>query len=148
MAGWSAAESLPGRSAAGRLTGVLRRLAIASGLSALAIGLLFVPVRICPFAVLFRIPCPGCGMGRAAHALLRGDVAQALRLHPLSVVVLPWLAWVIGAPLVRYVADGSPWEPASGTSRWFERSALALLVLLLGVWIARFLGLFGGPVTV
>ena len=127
---------------------MLRRLAIASGLCALAIGVLFVPVRFCPLALLLHVPCPGCGMGRAARALLQGHVMQAIRLHPLSIVVLPWLAWVIGVPALRYVTSGAPWDPASGTSRWFERSAVVLLALLFGVWIARFLGLFGGPVAV
>jgi hypothetical protein len=127
---------------------IFRRLAIASGLSVLAIGLLFVPVRFCPLALLLHVPCPGCGMGRATRALLGGDVMGALRLHPLSLVVLPWLGWVIGVPLARYVIRGSAWDPAAGSSRWFELSAVVLLVLLIGVWIARFLGAFGGPVPV
>jgi hypothetical protein len=127
---------------------VLRRLALASGLGVLAIALLFVPVRFCPLAVVLHIPCPGCGMGRATRALLQGDVTQALRMHPLCFVVLPWLAWAVGVPLARYVLSGVPWDPASPAPKWFERSAVALLVLLIGVWIARFAGAFGGPVAV
>jgi hypothetical protein len=127
---------------------LFRRLAIASGLCVLAIGLLFVPVRFCPLALVLHVPCPGCGMGRAARALLRGDLLAALRLHPLSILVLPWLGWAIGVPLLRYVIGERQWEPRGAASRWFELSAVALLVLLIGVWIARFLGAFGGPVEV
>jgi hypothetical protein len=136
------------RRTAGLTAVFVRRLAIASGLSVLAIGLLFVPVRFCPLALVLHVPCPGCGMGRATRALLQGDVVGALRLHPLSLLVVPWLAWVIGVPLVRYVIAGSPWQPGGGTPRRFEVSAVALLVLLVGVWIARFFGAFGGPVVV
>lgn len=87
-------------------------------------------------------------MGRATRALVRGDVIQALRLHPLSIVVLPWLGWAIGVPLLGYVIRGSAWDPAVGSSKWFDFGAAALLALLFGVWIARFLGAFGGPVQV
>jgi hypothetical protein len=42
--------------------------------------------------------CPGCGMGRAAAALVRADWVLALRLHPLSVPlaiesVVAWVVW-------------------------------------------------------
>jgi hypothetical protein len=128
---------------------LLRRLAIASGLGVLAIGLLFIPVRFCPFALVLHVPCPGCGMGRAALALMHGDVLGALRMHPLSIPVFAWLGWFAGVPLVRYVVHGDAWDPATASSsKWFEIGAVALLMLLIGVWIARFLGALGGPVAV
>jgi hypothetical protein len=38
--------------------------------------------------------CPGCGMTRAAIALLHGDLAAAWALNRLSLVVLPMLFWL------------------------------------------------------
>jgi hypothetical protein len=149
VAGRWPAVALPGRRGASRLIRVLRRLAFASGLCVLAIGLVLIPVRFCPFALVLHLPCPGCGMGRAALALMRGDVIGALRMHPLSVLIFAWLGWFAGVPLARYVIRATAWDPAANASpKWFERSAFALLVLLIGVWIARFLGFFGGPVPV
>jgi hypothetical protein len=42
--------------------------------------------------------CPGCGLTRAAHHLLRGDIGTALSYHALVPIVLgaglwAWLAW-------------------------------------------------------
>ena len=43
----------------------------------------------CPFHLYFGIDCPGCGATRALAALLRGHLAEALRLNPLFVLLLP-----------------------------------------------------------
>src|SRR5512139_2582425 len=56
----------------------------------------------CPSRALLGIPCPGCGLTRATLALLRGDVAASLALHPLAPVVLPVVGWALARPaLVR-----------------------------------------------
>ena len=52
----------------------------------------------CPFHALTGLWCPGCGMTRALHQLLRGDVAGALSANLFLPVVLvvgiwTWLAW-------------------------------------------------------
>jgi hypothetical protein len=48
--------------------------------------------------------CPGCGSGRATHALMNGDVSRAWAMNPLLVVALPvvvyggfawWLGWLV-----------------------------------------------------
>ena len=86
-------------------------------------------------------------MTRAAKALAHGDVAAAFALHPLSPVILPLFATVLASHALRYVRDGAP----LGTEkipRWLELAMGALAALLLGVWIARFFGFFGGPVSV
>jgi hypothetical protein len=43
----------------------------------------------CPFRALTGLPCATCGGTRAAVALLRLDVREALRLNPLAAVALP-----------------------------------------------------------
>lgn len=37
---------------------------------------------VCPSKLLFRLPCPGCGLTRAAVLLSRGDVCGALAMNP------------------------------------------------------------------
>jgi hypothetical protein len=37
-------------------------------------------------------PCPGCGITRCGANLVRGDVVQAARYHPLGLLVIPTIA--------------------------------------------------------
>ena len=105
-------------------------------------------VRLCPFAIVTGHPCPGCGLTRATVALLQGHVGEALHLHPLSVVVSPLFVAMFAYNALVYVREGR-WAAAEGVQgRWVTAGALALTALLVGVWIARFLGAFGGPVAV
>lgn len=52
---------------------------------------------LCPFRLLTGHPCPGCGMGHALTAGMRGDWAASFRFHPLGPPALAawtaWLAW-------------------------------------------------------
>ena len=59
--------------------------------------------RFLPRCAFFEVTgwyCPGCGNTRAAHALLHGDLAEALHQNAFSVIALPfflvfaWEAWV------------------------------------------------------
>jgi hypothetical protein len=59
-------------------------------------GGVFLP---CPFRTLTGWWCPGCGLTRATHHLLRGDVTQALRYNLFVIVIvaaisLGWLTWL------------------------------------------------------
>ena len=49
-------------------------------------GGVFLP---CPFRSLTGLWCPGCGLTRATHHLLRGDLVQALRFNLFVVAILP-----------------------------------------------------------
>jgi len=50
---------------------------------------------VCLFRELTGLLCPGCGSLRAAHELLHGNIASALRLNPLFLlVVLPFGLWL------------------------------------------------------
>lgn|GEM_PF-421410 len=49
---------------------------------------------ICPMQLLFGLPCPGCGLTRAAMLLLKGQVKEAYGMHPfLFVGILLLLYW-------------------------------------------------------
>jgi hypothetical protein len=55
---------------------------------------------VCPFALVTGTACPGCGMTRAAGYLIRGDLASALRYHPLVILVAVqalagWGWWIL-----------------------------------------------------
>src|SRR5262249_6044143 len=40
--------------------------------------------KTCLCRIFLDIPCPGCGLTRAAFAMARLDLASAMRLNPLS----------------------------------------------------------------
>ena len=46
----------------------------------------------CSFLSLTGYKCPGCGIQRAIHALLHGDVAGAFRYNAFLMVAIPWIA--------------------------------------------------------
>ena len=102
----------------------------------------------CPMAGVLGIPCPGCGLTRATLALLHGHLGEALRFHPLVLLVSPLVALVLAWNAVSYVRRGR-WSAVEGVrSRWITTAAAAIGVLMLAVWVARFLGALGGPVPV
>jgi hypothetical protein len=70
---------------------------------------------VCTFHRLTGLDCPGCGTLRAAHQLLHGHLAEALRFNALFVLSLPLLAWV-GFRLARRSISGRPATPAVRTS--------------------------------
>lgn len=47
----------------------------------------------CPLRYLTGWYCPGCGSLRAIHQLLQGNLRAAWALNPLTVVLLPFLAY-------------------------------------------------------
>ncbi len=110
-------------------------LAAGAGLALLAVWLLgdrppgwYPP---CPSRLLTGLHCPGCGTGRAVHALVHGEFARALALNPLLVVALPplalWTAWNFWRA-VRHD------RPAFALPH--PAAAVVLTVLVL-YWIAR-----------
>lgn len=111
------------------------------------LGLFASGLPLCPTAAVAGFPCPACGMTRASLATLRGDVAAAFALHPLVFVALPVLALVGGLASRRYVALGR-FELPPALGRKLGPLFVAIYVAMVALWIARFLGAFGGPVPV
>lgn len=107
----------------------------------LVLGLLDSP--LCLTAVLFHLPCPGCGLTRATLRLLAGDWRGALVLHPLAPIVSPLVVGGLGYVAVRYVVTGN-----TSVGRPFVWVAALLSAALFALWVARWLGAFGGPVVV
>lgn len=121
-----------------------RLLAFGAALAALvALG-----APLCPVAAVARVPCPGCGLTRATLALFHGHVAEALRLHPLSPIAGPLVVGGLIFASLFFVRHGR-WPAQSGPSaRWVAALGITLWALLIGVWLLRFHGVFGGPAPV
>ena len=83
-------------------------------------GGVFLP---CPFRTLTGWWCPGCGLTRATHHLLRGDVVQALRFNLFVLVILAaltatWAVWFVaatGRSVARVLAPPT-WVPVSAVT--------------------------------
>jgi len=105
-------------------------------------------VALCPMAVFVGIPCPGCGMTRATLAALHGDFAASFHFHPLGMIIVPLFAAYALGHAVSYVRHGVSQVDTIVSGKWIDRFLILLLVSMIGVWIARFFGAFGGPAPV
>jgi hypothetical protein len=62
------------------------------------------PPMFCVVRVLTGYDCPGCGGTRALSALLRLDIARALRMNAFLTPLLPVIAYIVLAELLRMIA--------------------------------------------
>jgi hypothetical protein len=125
---------------------LVRRAVAPAAIAAVFLVLFFAPFGFkwpCPMRTLVGVPCPTCGMTRAARLAAHGDFVGALHMHPLWIVVLPALGIVLGVEVVGYVRTGA-WG-ASAKIPHVKQAGYVILALLLVVWIARFFGAFSGP---
>lgn len=80
----------------------------------------------CPLHRMTGLWCPGCGMTRATHHLLNGDVITALRFNALVPIVLAaigvgWVLWLLRA-------IGHPPARAVRVPAWAVATALVAVV--------------------
>jgi len=84
----------------------------------------------CPFHRLTGLPCPGCGMTRAAVALVRGNLTEAMGWHPFILfTALIWLTLAAGAVL-----------PETSRTSLVSRLGVIERWRLSGLLLAAFLG--------
>ena len=86
------------------------------------------PLPGCVFYQFTGLYCPGCGMTRAAHALVHGDLVQMLAMNPL----LPLL--MLALPLLALHAYGYRLPKAVAATL---TSGKLWIGLLLGFWVLR-----------
>lgn len=92
----------------------------------------------CLLRMLFRIPCPGCGMTRSLEALWRGDLLASIRYHPLGPPLFLLCCLVLLHPLLRYIAPRLSVRLDTRLSRLNTTQILyASMALLLCVWLLR-----------
>jgi Protein of unknown function (DUF2752) len=123
---------------------VLRLLGVGAVIGAAVIF----KIPLCPFAVLTRHPCPGCGLTRATLALLSGHWADAVHLHPLAPILSPLVGLMLAYNSLSYVRTGRFTLAEGLRGRLFTAAVTVLGAAMIGVWMARFLGAFGGPAPV
>jgi hypothetical protein len=111
-------------------------------------ALVFVPglPPLCPMRWVVHLPCPGCGLTRAAGLALTGHFVAATRMHPLWFIVLPLVGFVIVADSLAYVRGA--WTRSVLEHARTSPVAIGVVALMIAVWIARFFGMFGGPAPV
>jgi len=86
---------------------------------------------VCPFYFIVGLPCPGCGLTRAGLLLLSGSPVESLRMHPLLLPVVIYLA------VLAVVKLRSPQHMPR-----LHLPGYILLAALAGVYIWRMLTLF------
>lgn len=87
---------------------------------------------ICPFALSTGVACPGCGMTRAASALVRADLGTAVAFHPL----VPAIALLAATGWVWYLLRRTGRVQAM-SNRMLNGVLVATALALVGVWLAR-----------
>jgi hypothetical protein len=86
----------------------------------------------CPFRLATGWSCPGCGTQRAMHLFLHGDFLAAVHSNPLSLILIPVVAFLF----TRHFAGSA--SRGGRTSNRMRASYIAgMLVLLAAYWIAR-----------
>lgn len=129
---------------------VIQRSLLVATFFGIFAGIVAFRLPFCPLASVFGVPCPGCGLTRATLALAHGDLKHALELHPLVLVLAPLFIWATSSAAIGYVRGPSGPRPVRTwvASRTVTVLGSLLLLVTLGVWGARFVGFFGGPVPV
>jgi hypothetical protein len=84
----------------------------------------------CPLHYFTGLYCPGCGSLRAMHALLHGDLRQALAMNALTVILLPFVGYGLLSEIYRHLRG----RPIVGTrlpANWIW--ALFAVIVLFGI---------------
>jgi hypothetical protein len=92
----------------------------------------------CPVRYLTGWYCPGCGSLRAVHQLLHGNLRTAWAMNPLTVVLLPFLAYGLAAHALNDLrARRSPATQlhATGLRAADSRSIRLPEIFLPAMWI-------------
>jgi hypothetical protein len=113
-------------------------------LATAGLGIVLLPVPICPVRLRLHQPCPGCGVSRAIVLAIEGHFRESIAMHPLALVAVALMVPSFVVIVRTQRSDGM----VPDFPRWLRRLWTAFVTLLIVLWIARFFGYFGGPVPV
>ncbi len=99
-------------------------------LSGIASGCFFLLPR-CPMKVLTGWDCPFCGLLRGTHALLRGNISEALSYNLLLPLILILLAAAVAA---TFLPDGS--LRLRLRRLLLHRATVSIVFIALAAWMA------------
>ena len=107
----------------------ISRYAIAAAVFVAAYGVLFYCLDIgCVFLRITGIPCPGCGMTRAAMALMEYNFASAFYYHPAIYILIPVVPFCIFAP-----------KPYFGSKKRQNIFIVVTACIVFGIYLYRLL---------
>ena len=87
----------------------------------------------CPFRLLTGLSCPGCGIQRAAHALLHGHLWEAVQYNFFMVFSIPYAASLVAA----HWLVGSRWREKMLPVLESRVMMILYIVLFLVWWVVR-----------
>jgi hypothetical protein len=87
---------------------------------------------LCPFALITGTACPGCGMTRAVSHLFRGEIAEAILMHPLAPLIVAEVTVTWGWFVLRRLGLVRP-LPSRVAPLILVVTGMALVV----VWVIR-----------
>lgn len=91
----------------------------------------------CLFHELTGLYCPGCGSLRALHELVHGNLAAAIKLNPLAIAALPFLAYSwISYGVRTWTKKPAARRQANAYWIWL------LLAAIIAFWVARNIPLY------
>ena len=97
---------------------------------------------LCLVRLLFHLPCPGCGMTRALHALAHGDLANAIVFHPLAPVLaveaaVVWALWGLRLRSPGSLRTGEGVSAVMPMPAWWLPLLYANGAALVALWTGR-----------
>lgn len=88
----------------------------------------------CPVLAFTGFRCPGCGGTRAAFSLVHGDLASAIRMNPLVVVMYPVLLGLGASVLAGYEGRPRLGRALSVVALWLFFAGLAYSAVVRNVF--------------
>jgi hypothetical protein len=91
--------------------------------------------QLCSSQLFFGASCPGCGLTRSFVHLAHGRIAESIATHRVG-----WILALVVVLQIPYRILAIRQSPVGGLdSRWPGWVSTALIVLLIGNWIAQLL---------
>jgi len=79
------------------------------------------------------LDCAGCGMTRAAHAALNGEIAKAFRFNPMGMILLPLAVFALALEAIGWVRG----KPLPYRLNLGAKTGWVLVVVILSFWLLR-----------